>query len=232
MQPRRTICCSIFVLVAILSFTEGQLFVISSLRSATSFIYRSGTPLRIATERDIWRICPTTQTTESCYPHLLKTSKCSAITQDCRCYNWYARETANVRARGHCVYVDIIPPINRNITLRWELDYTFPVLPAGYLEFLYILNKRLLTKKLNQDDYVVLVTPLVCERAQLQQALIPALDNCEFQLTIDLEFTTRVSGNFKIPTSIGRPILIIVSASVILFYCIATLRHPKRYKLE
>ena len=219
------------LLLVIISKCYGEnmnkLFVISSLRTANSFIYQSGTPLFISeTKSDIWRICPKSMPTDSCYPHIIKTDQCTALSQTCRCYNWIFRDTANVRGSdNNCIYVQLHLPA-KNLTLRWELDYTYPVLPQGYETFLQILNTRFLSNNLNFNDYKTILTPLLCEQASKQNILFPAFDNCEFNYILNIQYKPMTETVIIKSDSVGKIVISVISSSLILSYMYFFLRHP------
>jgi hypothetical protein len=195
----------------------SDLLVISSLKTATSFIYRSGTNLPVDnTTEDLWRICPHNMPTKQCYPNTIKTNKCTVLTADCRCYNWNVVESAGVKKHGNCVYVKIpqAAPVTKII---WELDYTYPVVPQGYNAYMFYLYKRLYSKTLSLENYQTIMAPLICDSAEKQQLLEPAFDQCLFQIILNLTYTYVPATPIVIMESIGPDILYGLT-----FFCVGT----------
>jgi hypothetical protein len=163
--------------------------VISSLQRATSFIYKSGDTLRFdQNSTDLWRICPPALDSSHCFPAALPTSACRVLTPDCRCYNWHVLETPEIQERGNCVFVKMSGHMPSPLTITWLMDYTYPILPPGYNLFLDVLKNRLLTHRLDTTDYKTIMTPLVCEKAKAQHQNMPAFDNCQQSLVLNISF--------------------------------------------
>ena len=208
----------VFLLLGVDIVCGSNLFVISSLRTARSFIYRSGSPISIGQDTsDIWRICPHSMPTSQCYPNVIKTDNCVALTADCRCYNWYVLETPNVKAIKNCIYVKL-PLENQTTVIKWELDYTYPILPQGYETYLSLMYGRFLPDAFSLENYKSIMAPLVCEEANSQQVLQPAFDNCPFSLTLNISIGAIVNLTPVTIESIGPKILLGLSILLVSLY--------------
>lgn len=197
---------------------SSDLFLVSSLRTASSFIYRSGSKLTVSKNtRDIWKICPHSMPTSQCYRDVLQTKDCTVLTSDCRCYNWIVVETAYVKQQGDCVYVDL-PLISHSTKITWELDYTYPVLPQGYSIYLDYLYRRLYYKKLSLENFQTIMTPLVCDSAENQKVLEPAFDLCIFEITLNIDYDYVPENPIIIVKSVGPDILIVLIIIAIVIY--------------
>lgn len=205
------------VLLLVINITAGSdLLVISSLKTARSFIYRSGNHLAVSNTPDLWRICPHQMPTSQCYPTKVKTSECTVLTPDCRCYNWYVKETANIKKHGNCVYVKLpLPTPSTKIT--WELDYTYPVVPQGYNAYMFFLYNRLYSKTLSLQNYQTIMAPLICDSAEKQQTLQPAFDECLFQVVLNLTYTYVPTNPIISMKSIGPQIVYTLTV-----FCVGT----------
>lgn len=197
---------------------SSDLFLISSLRTASSFIYRSGSKLTVSKNtRDIWKICPHSMPTSQCYPDVLKTAECTVLTADCRCYNWIVVESAYVKQQEECVYVDL-PLISNSTKITWELDYTYPVLPQGYSIYLDYLYRRLYNKKLSLENFQTIMTPLVCDSAENQKVLEPAFDMCIFEMTLNIDYDYVPENPIITVKSVGPDILIVLIIIAVVIY--------------
>lgn len=202
--------------------------VISRLQSATSFIYKSGDPLYFdQNATDVWRICPPPLDSSQCFPSALSTATCQVLTPDCRCYNWEVEETPEIQKRGACVYVKVASTTPSPLTIRWLMDFTYPVLPPGYNLFLDVLQDRLLFR-LDSTDYKTIMTPLVCEKAKAQHQNMPAFDNCQQTLTLNLSYIVGTPPPFFEASSSGPIVGGIVAALGLLAYLYIFMRSPQK----
>jgi len=201
---RRPIVAAIFFFS--IQTAHAQLMVISSMRHATSFIHRSGDPIYIHPgETDTWRICPPNLDATHCFPSYISSPKCTVITPDCRCYNWYFQDTPTVKTLGACVYVQI-PFAAETKNLTWALDYTYPTLPPGYVFFQHLLYSRLLGDHLTFDDYSTITAPLLCEAAS--SLLDAAFDNCLFTYNLRVAYLPGTSVSNPHPAIVGPFVLV------------------------
>jgi hypothetical protein len=214
----------LFILIG--GIAGNDVWLISSLRTAQSFIYRSGTQLVIENTSDAWRICPQSLPTTQCYPYSLKTKQCTALLPDCRCYNWIVRETPQITARDHCVYLKL-PLAAEKTVIQWELEPTYPVLAPGYVDFLQLLYGRLIDTKMSFDDYLSLMTPLVCAKAKEQQILEPAFDNCPYRLELDVAYYTPISTPSRKIHSVGPTVGVVLMCASIGMYALFFLKMRK-----
>jgi hypothetical protein len=127
-----------------------------------------------------------------------------------------------VKARGNCVYIQIPLP-TQNTTLRWELDYTYPVLPKGYNNFLQIMYQRLIAQKIDPTDYNTIMTPLLCEQASAQEILFPSFDACFFNIHLNVIYY-KVQKHNLVASSIGPTVIATLSFFVLSIYVLVFFR--------
>lgn len=205
------------------------MFVISSLRTGTSFIYRDGRNIYIPqNETDIWRICPLPANTLTCIKvSNIQTPTCQVITPDCRCYTWKVIETAELlQGAGNCVYLQI-PTVEPIVHLTWLLDYTYPTLPPGYITYQSLLYKRLIWPGISQDDYNVITAGLLCETASVERVLSPSYDLCEYSYTLNLSYLPGSYITFNQPQTVGKDVVVVVFGILLIAYTLIFLRHPR-----
>lgn len=217
--------------------TELPPLVISSLKKANSFIYRSGQPVKFHdNSSDIWRICPPKMNSpQLCFPSLSSGPGCSVLTPDCRCYNWAILESEFVLEKDGCVYV-YLSSANPSVTkLVWQMSYTYPVLPLGYDGFLSILYSRLLSKRLSETDYKMLTAPLICDRASEQYQSLPDIESCTNELIINLTYIPSADFYYNPPASSGQTFVVVVFSISVFLFSIKVLRieaHLNKFKKE
>lgn len=204
------------------------MFLISSLRTGSSFIYREGHTIYIPDKQtDIWRICPQTNDTLTCDQRpRIQTPACAIITPDCRCYNWNILATETIQqGENNCVYIQI--PNQNNITLTWLLDYTYPVLPPGYLFYQQLLFDKLTWPGISFEDYSTITGPLFCTQAWKERVLNPTYDLCEYTYTLNISYIPGSYLTFQPPTTVGRTVLVVFFSLLLGTYGIHFLRRPK-----
>ena len=222
--PKKAAHWVFLISVGMLNFVNANVdnLLISSFRQASSFIHRNGVSLQIRTaQSDIWQTCiqENILRQNTHFPFAVATPDCAVITPDCRCYNWVIAETAHVFQIGQCVYIRI-PPTDINITLTWNLVYTYPYLPPGYESALYLFYRRLYSRHLDQTTYKAIATPLFCEA--LRADSIVRLWNVDLyatqQHTLNITFLPLDSSNSKNVPAVGPPFLLGVITFTVLFY--------------
>lgn len=208
----------------------SQTVLISSFRTATSFLHKSGDPIYISNQTDIWRICPPALDASHCSPNLQSSPNCIVLDPGCRCYNWYLEETPYIIGQGKCVFVKIPQPeLIANIT--WSLDFTFPVAPSGYHLFAKVLFDRLISKAVTFDTYASTLLPLLCNEAR-QQSFGPIVDNCQYRHVLNFSYIPAVKIQIKNVTSIGRVILQAICIPLVIILAISTFRRKQKKKID
>ena len=210
---------------------DEPLLVVSSLQSATSFIYRSNDTIDFHEDQtDIWRLCPPAFNTSQCYPSVVSTPACAILTPDCRCYTWQVLETPAVKKIDSCIYIQIPSPDKQPIQIKWILDYSYPVLPPGYNSYLEMLNSRLMTTRLSPIDFKTIMTPLICEKASEQHQNMPDFDDCQTQFTFNINYIVGVRVAPFRSSSVGKTVLIAFGFLIFSIYLITFSRKIKKQK--
>jgi hypothetical protein len=221
------------ILLTLLIPIHADSLVISSLATARSFIYKSGDPLYLnANQSDIWRICPTLLNPKNCYPDFVATGDCAVITPDCRCYTWGVQQSASILAIDNCVYIQIPQPNQLNFSITWTLDYTYPVLPPGYISYQKILYRDLISRSLSYNDFATITAPLFCEAAKRQSILLPEFDRCQYTFDLNISYIPGATLNFNPPARVGPIVLAAITTLALLTYTLIFLRHPRNVKLD
>lgn len=234
-SPSLSIFVAMLLFVIQLPTTNTEMVVISSLANARSFIYTSGEPLYVnVNQSDIWRICPRSIPPTPCYQTYASSSECAVITPDCRCYNWIVEESESVITMGSCIYINIgsTSILHQPLTLTWVLDYTYPVLPAGYTFYQRILYNHLIYPYLSFNDYSTVTSPLLCEAAKRQSPFNPVFDLCIHSLLLNISYIPGAVYSTQTPSSIGPFVVAGLFFLAALAFTLKYLRHPKTYKLE
>ena len=210
---------------------DQSLLVVSSLKTATSFIYRSNETINFNQyQTDIWRVCPPAFNTSQCYPSVVSTSACAILTPDCRCYTWQVLETPAIKKIDSCIYIQIPAPDKQPIAIKWILDYSYPVLPPGYTTYLEILNGRLMTNRISPSDYTTIMTPLICEKASEQHQNMPDFDDCQTQFIFNINYIVGVDRPPFHVSSVGKTVLITFGFIIFSVYLLFFSRKIKKNK--
>ena len=218
----------VFILLCYSLTLNAQSVLISSFRTARTFLHNSGDPIYLSNMSDLWRICPPPLDASHCSPALQKTASCAVIDPGCRCYNWQLEETPSIIEHHKCVFINIPQP-NPITNITWKLAWTYPVAPPGYHLYAKILYNRLITKSMPFATYFSTLLPLLCNEARIQ-SFGPILDNCQFMHTLNFSYIPEVSLHVEKTTTVGRAFLVVIALTAASIFALLSFHHQPKIK--